>query len=180
MEEYSLKDNKKYDLVIRSRFDLDITKFHPDDNIFEDVKNKIIFCPNKDNSHGHPDHGTSCQTCDTMYHNHGFKRVHIFDHTSIPCDIFAYGSMKSMKRYCDLYNNYDKLLKKSQKINLKSVDNGDIPYKLENNVYKITGSNSNHLKSIYYLNCSYPEKLLQVFLKDYMLVESKLIKVKSK
>ena len=35
-----------------------------------------------------------------------------------------------------------------------------------------------HVDSLYYYNCSYPERLLQHFLKNYMLVESKDIKLK--
>ena len=177
MEEYSIKHNKKYDIVIRSRFDLEITKFHVDEYLMGDINKNIIFCPNAGSGHDHPDYGTSCKLCDEMYYKHGLRRTHLTDHTSIPCDIFAYSSMSAMKDYCDLYNHYDAILKRYELENLASMMNNDIKYKLEGNVYRILDS-SEHLKSIYYLHCSYPEKLLMLHLKKYMLVSSPSDKVR--
>lgn len=175
MEKYATKQKINYDMVIRARMDLHFSKFELDELIFEEIKNKIIFFPNKDCGHTHPDYGTSCQLCDTLYYDHKVKSVHLIDHTTIPCDIFACGSMESMKKYCDLYNHYDRMLKGFEKRNLESLTENDIPHTITDNVYKLP--NEFHLLGIYLLNCSYPEKLLQHHLKDYMLVESNRIKV---
>ena len=176
MEEYAKENDIKYDMVIRCRMDLSFFRFEPDNTIFDDIRNKIIFVPNGDCGHSHPDHGTSCHLCNKLYYELKVKGVHLIDHPSIPCDIFAYGSMESMKEYCNLYNNYDKMLKKYEKQNLASLLHNKIKHTLIDNVYKLDGEE--HLRGIYLLNCSYPEKMLQLHLKDYMLVESKKIKVK--
>ena len=48
---------------------------------------------------------------------------------------------------------------------------------IKNNEYKLTGS-AGHIDSVYYYYCSYPERMLQMYLKDYMLVQSKNVKLK--
>jgi hypothetical protein len=80
-----------------------------------------------------------------------------------------------MKKYCDLYNNYDKLNNSFFEENLKQfkVVSNNIVY--EGGNYNLKG-HEGHVDSLYYYNCSYPERLLQQFLKNYMLVESRDIK----
>jgi hypothetical protein len=61
--------------------------------------------------------------------------------------------------------------------NLKHIEDKKINLEKIDNVYKTSQNLSGHLNSLYYLNCSYPERILQKKLKDYMLIESKNIKV---
>jgi hypothetical protein len=177
LEEYVKNNDVEYEMVVKCRMDSDFIRFNPDSSLFKDInENNIIFVPNSDCDHIHPDYGTSCWACDNMYYKHNLKRVHIFEHTNIVCDLFAYGSFKSMKKYCSLYNEYDKLNETFTEENLRSIENGDIVYTKENNVYRLP--DSCHTKSTYYLNCSYPERLLQKYLRDYMLVRSEKIKMR--
>jgi hypothetical protein len=176
MDEYSKENNIEYDVVIKFRFDCDMTVFSLSDKTISNIKNhNIIFAPNSDNGHSHMDYGTSCWACDNMYYKHNRTIVHNFDHTNIICDLYSYGSKNSMEKYCNLYGNYDKLNNSFFKENLKQfkiVPNNTF---FDNGNYNLKG-HEGHVDSLYYYNCSYPERLLQHHLKNYMLVESKEIK----
>jgi hypothetical protein len=111
-----------------------------------------------------------------MYYKHELKSVHIFPHTNVVCDIFAYGSFESMKSYCSLYEHYDQLNESLSEDNLKSFKDNNTSVKFRNGDYILEG-HIGHVESLYYFYCSYPERLLQLYLKDYMLVESKSVKV---
>lgn len=179
MTEYSKKENINYSLVIKLRFDCELTSFIIDEDLVNDINsNNIIFVPNQDCGHSHPDsNSTSCWACDNMYYKFNLKNVHIFEHSNIICDVFAYGSVKSMSSYCDLYNHYDDLLKSYNEENKKSLEKNKIKHTYTNGVYYVDFTESGHIDSLYYLYCSYPERLIQKFLNDYMLVESRKIKL---
>lgn len=177
MEEHCKDNNVKYDIVFRFRFDSDLTKFNLTENLIDDIlKHNIIFAPNIDNQHTHPDYGTSCWACDNLYYKYGRKRVHIFEHTNVICDLFAYGSQQSMKKYCDLYNNYDQLNDSSFKDNINQYQTITEHIKYENGNYNLK-DHEGHIDSLYYYYCSYPERLLQKHLKDFMLIQSKEVKL---
>ena len=177
LEEHSHECDVNYDVIFKFRFDNDITSFNLFKSQIEDIKNnKIIFVPNSDCGHSHLDNGTSCYACDNMYYKHGLKNVHIFPHTNVVCDIFAYGNFDAMKSYCSLYEQYDKLNESFLPDNLKSFETNNKIAKFTNGDY-ILENHIGHVESLYYFYCSYPERLLQIHLKDYMLVESKSIKV---
>lgn len=178
MEEYSIKNEIEYDVVFKFRFDCAIHKFQLSDLTINNIKNNnIIFTPNLDCMHHHIDYGTSCWACDNMYYKHNLTDVHYFEHTNIICDLFAYGNKNSMKKYCDLYNNYDNLNDSFFDDNMKQYKKYNKNIKYENGNYVFKGLNG-HIDSLYYYNCSYPERLLQKYLKEYMLVESKDVKLK--
>lgn len=178
-EEYQSINNKEYDLVIRTRFENEFTEFLVDEELLNDIKQKIIFVPNNGCGHEHPDsNSTTCLVCEKMYTEHNFKKVHSFEHTHIICDIFAYGSTKSMKKYCSLYENYDNLNKSFEEKNRQVLQENGIKHKFENNVCYLDINHKGHLESLYYINCSYPERLLQTQLQNYLLPTSKKIKIK--
>lgn len=175
-EKYQKETGEKYGLVIKMRFDLDITEFRPTNRIFIDCnQNDIIFMPNGDNQHYHIDYGTSCWACDKMYHEKQLMDVHIFEHTNIVCDVMAYGSVDSMREYCNLHKNYQKLYKSVEKENLRMLKkrkSKNIQSKGKD--YVIKNIDDGH----YYYYGSFPERALALHLKDFMLPESKTIKCK--
>lgn len=181
-EEYSINNNIKYDVVIRCRFDCEFNEFSLSNSVVEVLNsNKIIFVSNRDCGHSHPDSmSTTCQVCETMFYTHNLKKVHNFPHSNVICDIFAFGSVNSMKDYCSLYDYYYELNESFVEDNLETINNDSygINVKKEGNVYMLDRDNSGHLNSLYYLNCSYPERLLQIHLKDYLLPTSRSIKVR--
>jgi hypothetical protein len=178
LEDHVKKTKTDYSLVMRFRFDSKMNEFHLTPSIIKDANDhNIIFVPNGDNEHTHMDYATSCWACDNMYYKHKLKRVHIFEHTNVICDLFAYGSLNSMKKYCSLYLEYDKLNVSFNETNLESLKTHNKNISKVKDDYKLTGHNG-HLDSLYYYNCSYPERLLQKYLRDYMLVESKNVKLK--
>jgi len=180
LEEYKKNTKSRYDLVVKLRFDLHLADMTiSPSNIIDCANNKILFFPNRDCKHPHPDHGTSCWACDKMYYDHGFLDVHVFEHTNVVCDIMAYGSFESMKKYCSLYDSYDELNKQNFEINHKMMKKRKNNYvKKEGKDYKIQQLNDEtHVESLYFYYCSYPERLLMQHLRDYMLVESIYIKV---
>lgn len=177
LEKYSKKTKTKYDIIFKFRFDSNIDTFALKDDLIKDIiENDIIFVPNEDNNHIHLDYGTSCHSCDTMYYKHGLKKVHIFPHTTIICDLFAYGSYKSMKDYCDVYNHYDKINKSFIDGNMESLKTNGENVVFEDGNYMMQDYDG-HIDSFYYFNCSYPERVLQVHLRKYMLVQSKKVKL---
>jgi hypothetical protein len=177
LETYSKKNDIKYDIIFKFRFDSKLNEISLDNELINDINNyNIIFVPNEDNNHVHGDYGTSCQTCDTMYYKHGLKNVHIFPHTTIICDLFAYGSYNSMKYYCDVYHHYDDIIKSFFDENMESLKTNTDNIILENGNYMLKGDEG-HIDSFYYFNCSYPERVFQVYLKKYMLIQSKKIKL---
>jgi hypothetical protein len=178
MDEYSKKEDIDYKLVIKLRFDCEVSLFDVDDYLLNEINdNDIIFVPNNDCGHPHMDNGSSCWACDNMYYNFNLKNVHIFEHTNVICDVFAYGSVKSMSNYCDLYNHYDDMLKEYVEKNKESLVKNKIKHTHLGNVYHIDNTVNGHINSLYYLYCSYPERLLQKFLSNHMLIESRKIKL---
>jgi hypothetical protein len=179
MNEYSEKEKVEYKLVAKLRFDCEITLFDVDDYLLSEINNNdIIFVPNNDCGHPHLDNGTSCWACDNMYYKFNLKNVHIFEHTNIICDVFAYGSVKSMLSYCDLYNHYDDIIKGYTEKNKESLIKNNLKHTYSNGIYYVDKTIYGHIDSLYYLYCSYPERLLQKFLNNYMLIESKKFKLK--
>jgi hypothetical protein len=178
-EDYQNSNNITYDLVIRTRFENEFSDFLVDKELLEDVKNDIIFAPNNGSGHEHPDsNSTTCLSCEKMYTKHKLKRVHIFDHTHIICDIFAYGSQKSMKHYCSLYDSYDDLNRSFEQQNREVLSSTNINHEFKSNVCHLPMTTEGHIDSLYYINCSYPERLLQFHLKKFLIPESKKIKIK--
>lgn len=172
MENYSAETNQTYNMVIKCRMDCAFYHFILDDYLLQELQRDIIFVTSR-GTHEHPDYSTGCWACDNMYYRHGLRGIHIFEHTNVICDIFAYGSMKSMKDYCSLYEHYDRLNKQFEEENLRSLQkNPHVGYAIEDNVYKFS-----HVDSVYFFKCSYPERLLPVLLKDYMLVTSDKIRM---
>lgn len=177
MDEYSIENNIEYDIVFKFRFDVNLNKFDLTVKTINDIKNNdIIFVPNHDCKHGHLDYATSCWACDNLYHKFDRTIVHIFEHTNVICDLFSYGSKDSMKQYCNLYHNYDELNQSFLEENLKQYEKIGGHIRIKNGNYYFHG-HKGHIESLYYYNCSYPERLLQKFLRDYMLVESKDVKL---
>ena len=176
MKEYSKENNIEYDVVIKLRFDCDMTVFNLTDKTISDIKNyNIIFAPNSDNEHGHIDYGTSCWACDNMYYKHNRKLVHNFDHTNIICDLYAYGSQKSMAKYCDLYNNYDRLNNLFYEENLKQFKTVSTNTFFENENYYLKG-HEGHVDSLYYYNCKHFGSLVAYKITLYKFISS-LIKM---
>jgi hypothetical protein len=178
-ENYYLSNNLTYDIVIRTRFENVFTKFNIDGILLDNIKNyDIIFTPNRDCGHHHPDsNSTTCLACEKMFYEHNLKYVHSFNHTNVICDIFSYGSVNSMKKYCSLYENFEKLNKEFENENKKILLEKNIKHTKKDNVCLLDRGVESHLDSLYYINCSYPERLLQFQLKNYLLPSSTMIKI---
>lgn len=180
LEKYSEETKTEYSMVIRVRFDSSFTMFRVNYFLLDDINNnKIIFAPNSDCGHHHPDsNSTTCLSCDSLYHNFKKKDVHYFDHTNIMCDIFAYGSFESMKEYCSCYDVYEKINSSFVKQNLENLEKYKVNYVKDKNVYLLERNDVGHVNSLYYINCSYPERILQKHLRDYLIPSSRDIKIK--
>jgi hypothetical protein len=177
MEQHCSRHNKKYDIVIKMRFDMEFTHVAIDRDLLDDIKHDIIFMPNADCKHDH--FGlTACSTCDTMYSKHKLRHVHMLDHANIVCDTFAYGSMDSMKEYCSLYNAFDDINRTYAADNESRLSKIKTPHTKVGRVFSLNKRNTEHLHSIYLYVCSFPERMLQIHLKNYMLVTSNKIKVR--
>jgi hypothetical protein len=175
MEDYVKETGTEYDLVIKTRFDMTVVDFNLTMDLISDINtNKIIFVPDHEKAgHAHP-LPSFCLSCDKIYEN-GIKVTHIFEHQNIICDTYAYGSASSMKKYCYLYNHYEKLCKEFEEYNLSVMDRIRINYSRDGKNYVIPMSISNDVIAQRFLFCSYPERLFMYYLDDYLLPKAKHI-----
>jgi hypothetical protein len=176
MEEYAREKGIKYDLVIKTRFEMGIKKFVLSQQMIDDVNSeKIIFFPNgKESGHTHP-LPSYCTRCDNSY-NQGIKVKHMFAHENPVCDTYAYGSMESMKKYCYLHEEYERLCKSFEAHNLDVIDKIGIQYKKdEQGNYIIQTGHNNDILGQKFLFCSYPERLFMYHLEDYLMPKAEHI-----
>ena len=190
MEQYQKEMQQKYDLVIKLRFDADVTSAVFSDNFLKEINSHDIVFTSDVKCHVHTSQGENdsaagCSTCNNMYYKHGFKDVHSFEHVNIICDFYAYGSEKVMKTYCSMYIVYDEICKSYTKVNMERYKkNPDYVFKC-GSVYKIRDKACNcdilidkvdnkksALHALNYYNISAPERVLQTLLKDYMCLKS--------
>jgi len=172
LKEYCADTGDYYDIVFKCRFDTSFSKFNISNLTANNIENnKIIFVTN-DNCHQHLDFPNGCYICNKMYYEKKMSKVHISEHSNIVCDFFAYGSFKSMEKYCNLYHHYDNINTKLYIKNEESEKMNKIHFEENGNSKKVS-----HDDSLYYIYCSYPERMLQIYLNDHMLVSSKDILV---
>jgi hypothetical protein len=173
MEDYIKETGIKYDLVVKSRFDMAVTDFTLTTELIEDVNTKkIIFVPDHERSgHVHP-LPSYCVPCERSYES-GIKAKHIFAHQNIVCDTYAYGSVDSMKKYCYLYESYEKLCKEFEEHNVRVIDQINIPYLKDKENYVIPITTNNDILAQKFLFCSYPERLFMYYLDDYVLPKAR-------
>jgi hypothetical protein len=170
MEEYVKETGEGYDLVIKVRFENPILQFNLNPSLIEEInQNKIIYFPDG-SYHGHP-LPSYCTKCQSMYEM-GFRKVHIFEHDNPVCDMYAYGSMSSMKKYCSLFYKYDQLCKKFEKHNLSMLEYLKTPHTKRGEGFILELNDRIHWESIFFYFCSYPERMLSFLLKDYMLLRA--------
>lgn len=191
-KEYAKQKDFKYDLVIRVRMDNEITGPFLNDQLLDYCnKYNMIFVANPDAGHHHQhDPGLGCTKCSKMFYDD--QRKHPFaphhgDHLNIICDILAYGSMKSMEHYCNLYNKMDEMWAEFSEYNLKIVEElkniyineddikGLIDWDEELQTYYVVDEYAAH----HIFKCTFPEMLLKYYLKDYIVAYSRIFKVKA-
>lgn len=178
LEKHIEEIGTKYSMVMKLRTECDIKKFIINEDMINDINNHdVIFVPNAKCGHDHPDYDNSCHACDIMYHKHKLKHVHCFEHTNVICDLWAYGSVESMKKYCSLYFQYDIMNEEFSQRNIEMLNKVKTGHRKDGNVYLLDKNPVGHIHTIYYYNCSYPERMFPKYLKDYMLVGSKHIHI---
>lgn len=173
MEEYVKETGIQYQLVIKCRFENYFDRFDADYQMIEDInKNKIIFVPNG-TYHHHP-FPSYCKKCQTVYEK-GYRHTHIFEHDNPICDVYAYGSMSSMKEYCSLFYKYDELCKQFEDHNMKMMEILNSPHKKRGEAFIVEKNDKTHDETEFFYFSSYPERLLAYILGDYMLLRSNYI-----
>ena len=168
MENYSKKNLVNYDLVIKLRFDCGMRSFLITPKTLQYIRSdKAIFVTNE-GQHRHPFYSNACTTCNTMY-DIGMKEPHLGNHSNIICDFLAYGSKKSMKKYCSMIDVYDDMNDAWHEENRESG--------IKKGLLMGGGISSrvNHIDSLFHFICSYPERMSQLYLRDYMLISSRYI-----
>ena len=166
-EQHCQQTGDSYDVVMKCRFDCEILKFQMKERTLARCHGgKHIFVTN-DGCHKHPYFPNGCMLCNTMY-DIGFVHPHLLDHTNIICDFMAYGSPAAMRHYCGLYNIYDDMCDGFLQENMDTMKRMKLHLHRRGNNYR-----TNHKDSIFYFKCSYPERLLQYHLKDYVVPSSR-------
>lgn len=179
MESHMKETGAKYDVVLKTRFELGIQNFEVEQLKLDELKNsKLIFVPDaKDSAHAHP-HPSYCVPCDIIYKKLNLCEVHIFEHANPICDLYAYGGYESMKKYCSLYFQYEKLCKKFEKSNIDLMNKINTPHKMDGNVYELPLAGHIEEYAIQFFFCSYPERVFSYYLKDYLLPRAEKIVLK--
>lgn len=184
MEDYKRETGITYRAVFKFRFDTRVEHFSITPTILEEINKHDIIFTSDEGAHIHHDSGSGagCMVCNKMYYDFKLKDVHVFEHSNIICDFYAYGSEKVMKTYCSMHKIYESYIKKYEEINFKSLDKFKDFLKETDNGYTLkikSGLNQDgHIKSFYYFYCSYPERILKDLLKDYMVLKSMAVKAK--
>jgi hypothetical protein len=84
-----------------------------------------------------------------------------------------------MKFYCHSYDDYDNINKSFVENNLKTIENKKLNVNKIGNSYQFfPKGHKGHLETLYYIDCSYPERILQKRLKDFMVLKTEKIKIK--
>lgn len=190
MEEYKKETKQKYDLVIKLRFDADVTSAVFSDQFLKEVNSHDIVFTSDIKCHVHTSQGENdsaagCSTCNNMYYKYGLKEVHNVDHANIICDFYAYGCEKVMKTYCSMYNVYDKICESFTKKNMEHYKKSPAYVFKCGNVYKIrdkecycdilidkVDNKKSALHALNYYHISAPEEVLRALLKNYMCLKS--------
>jgi len=155
LEEYQKKNNIKYDIVIKTRFDFNIESKISKNNIETLLNNdNIIYTLNKNKSSSSFD---NCKKCKIEYHSG--------EHDSIISDLFIFGKYNEMKKYMNLYNQYYDLY--NSLINNINDESINFSYKKEN--IKIIG---NIEEAVYSVPCFFPERLLMTHLSNIRILDS--------
>lgn len=173
MEEYIKETGTRYQIVIKCRFENYIDKFDVDNEMIDDINNhKIIYVPNG-TSHRHP-FPSYCDKCQRIYEL-GYKITHIFEHDNPICDVYAYGSVESMKDYCSLFYQYDELCKKFEDHNMKMMEILKSPHTKRGEAFIVEQTDETHDETEFFYFSSYPERLLAYTLSDYLLLRANRI-----
>ena len=184
MEQYKKETGINYKVVFKFRFDTRIEHFNFPHSLMDEINVHDIIFTSDEGAHVHKDSGSGagCMTCNKMYYDFKLRDVHVFEHSNVICDFYAYGSEKAMKTYCSMHEIYEDYIKKYEEINFKSLKKfkDSVKQTAENYSLKTkAGLNEDgHIKSFYYFYCSYPERILKDLLKDYMVLKSVAVKAK--
>lgn len=167
---FERKNNKKYDLSIRMRFDFIFNKEINLDGLSDILyitreNKKIIYIAHPINSaHGHPGGGGGCKECEEQFKNDNWQK---HTHSNDICDIIAISSSENMDHYCSMYDVSEKIYEENSKNNIENIKKYNLEYIKDDNMYYIMQFGDAIEK---YSFCYYPEKLLTTHLSDFILL----------
>lgn len=143
-----------------------------------------------------------CVICEHMYKKSLFH-PHPYHHPNLLCDFYAYGNYEAMGNYCSLYSAYDELVETTTVENNKIIEKFKLDYASGKNKFQhfnevltryhhsgreiIDGKWSttecctnvndvmhlSHDVGAFMLYPTYPESMLRLHIRDYMVVTSK-------
>jgi len=162
VENHSIKNNKKYDLVFKMRADTFPENFYL--SRYKEIKihleNNVLFCYHHKN-HRHFGGGGGCNVCQTEY---VFGKRSHKEHVNDACDYFNYGNFDVMKKLSSIYDFKDEIYAKMESHNLSVYSRADknVAYHADTNKYFVSWGM--HIERKY--KCIYPEKFIREHLKD--------------
>ena len=170
-DDFRKSSGVSYDVVIKLRFDCSLRSFSLDQKtMYYIAECGAIFVTN-DGCHNHDHFSNGCIICNKLY-DLSLHIPHIGDHPNIICDLMAYGSVEAMREYCGMYDVYDRLNGEFIAKNRKFLSERNLPFSFEGRNIAI-----GRMDSIFYLYCSYPERIIQHHLSDRMLVSSRSVSI---
>lgn len=171
MQDYSRRNGVVYDVVLKIRFDCSIRSFAIDKKTMDYVSERGAVFVTNEGCHRHPHVQNGCMICNKMY-DIDLHMPHIGDHSNIICDFMAYGNPQAMSQYCAMYDVYDEINERFSIINSKVLSERNLSFAFRGNNMKV-----GLIDGIFYFYCSYPERIIQHYLSDRMLISSRSILV---
>lgn len=185
----------KYDVVFKLRFDGEFDKDFDSRSLlniyFKTNFSDVIFVSNE-NDHSHTGGYTGCYMCTKGYWTYDHIHKHFGEHTNDICDFVALSSSDIMTYYCELYLQLEELYQRLNPMYGDVIIKYGLKQKIEENkqnsalLSKYNGLYHHFiitpdLKEEYRMVAEtpwYPEGILRIYLKDYMVVSNRYFRIK--
>jgi hypothetical protein len=193
--QYEQEIGIKYDIVMKMRFDGEFDQDIEQNSLiklyFKTNFSDVIFVSNE-RDHSHTGGYTACYLCSKAYWDFNYIHKHHGEHYNDICDFIAISSSDIMNYYCSLYNNLEELytsLNPSMSDVMLFHENNNRLEVNKQNTALLPKYNSLYqhsiitpdLKEEYRITSEtpwYPEAILRVFLRDYMVVSNRYFRIK--
>jgi hypothetical protein len=158
VEEYEKEQGFNYDVIIKLRFDFNIS-YLSINGIFSDTEGSAIWFPHCHlNHHGHAGGGGGCKKCDT---EESVTKPNHPKHTNDFCDIWFYGRRDVVQKAFELFLHGQKIMEKNHTNNLNTYKK--LTHSIDNEYIYTHNLNDIETKMV----CFYPERLLREHLEEY-------------
>lgn len=158
MERHEEKIGKKYDVVIKLRSDMEVSRY---EIAGDAIRPDSLWVPSPPNSnHGHP----LCFAC--------ARGPHEGRHAADVCDVYAYGGRAAMGHYCSVWRNLDAVYARMCEENAVNIKNTTAHHGLVDGHVAVPIW---HNPETHRLHCFYPERIFRLYLEGWHLRAANMV-----